>query len=174
MGIAQGVSADEIDAIGEAPLDGAPDRQLPSAALRSAIIALTKLSSLVVGFRHIAVMHSPRRRSAIGVEFAGHNPPLRASGIGAKPAFGPADDVRSIALLVIGPDGDPDVPPNGDQAADPRIYCARGGDLGVAESRDYLFREGVEVFEPNVEGGAERRCADDQVEARKRLSTGFS
>jgi hypothetical protein len=97
----------------------------------------------------------------------------RTTAFGAKPAFGPADDVRSIALLVIGPDGDPDVPPNGDQAADPRIYCARGGDLGVAESRDYLLREGVEVFEQNVEGGAERRCADDQVEARKRLSTGF-
>jgi hypothetical protein len=87
------------------------------------------------------------------------------TGTGAKPAFGPADDVRSIALLVIRPDGDPDVPPNGDQAADPRIYCARGGDLGAAESRDYLLREGVEVFELNVEGGAERRCADDQVEA---------
>jgi hypothetical protein len=47
-------------------------------------------------------------------------------------------------------------------------------DVGVAESRDYLLREGVEVFELNVEGGAERRCADDQVEAGKRLSTGFS
>jgi hypothetical protein len=76
----------------------------------------------------------------------------RTTAFGAKPAFGPADDVRSIALLVIGPDGDPDVPPNGDQAADPRIYCVRGGDLGVAESRDYLLREGVEVFELNAEG----------------------
>ena len=37
----------------------------------------------------------------------------RTAGFGAKPAFGPADDVRSIALLVIGPDGDPDVPPTG-------------------------------------------------------------
>jgi hypothetical protein len=29
-------------------------------------------------------------------------------------------------------------------------------DVGVAESRDYLLREGVEVFELNAEGGAER------------------
>jgi hypothetical protein len=42
MGIAPGVSADEIDAIGESPLDGIPT--VSSQAQHSAITALTKPS----------------------------------------------------------------------------------------------------------------------------------
>jgi hypothetical protein len=84
MGIALGVFADEIDAIDESPLDGS--RSL-APKQHSAITALTKLSSFMVGFRHITVMYLLRRRSAIGVEFASHTPPLRASGIGAFPSL---------------------------------------------------------------------------------------
>ena len=39
-----------------------------------------------------------------------------------------------------------------------------GGGPGVAEGRDHLLREAVEVFELDVERGAERGCANDAVE----------
>jgi hypothetical protein len=44
------------------------------------------------------------------------------------------------------------------------LYCRNSGP-GVAEGRDRLLREAVEVFELNLEWGAERRRANDAVEA---------
>ena len=38
----------------------------------------------------------------------------------------------------------------------------RGGGRGVAEGWDQLLREGVEIFELNLERGAERRRANDR------------
>ena len=53
----------------------------------------------------------------------------------------------------------------GRPAAEPRGLLCRGGGSGVAEGRDHLLGETVEVGELDVERGAERGCADDAVEA---------
>jgi hypothetical protein len=44
------------------------------------------------------------------------------------------------------------------------LFSGRG-DLGTAEGQDHLRCEAVEVGELNLERGAERRCANDAVEA---------
>ena len=48
-----------------------------------------------------------------------------------------------------------DMPPSGAAAADPRGLFRRSGGPGVAEGGDHLLYEAVEVFELDVEEGAE-------------------
>src|SRR5215472_7909634 len=94
-------------------------------------------------------------------------PPLRhISTLRAKPSFGPADDVRRVTLSPVRPSAGGDVPPNGAPGGcSPWGLLRCGSGPGVAEGRDHLLGEAVEVCELNLERGAEGGRANEAVEA---------